>query len=1167
MTDTMMETQAPSIHERVQKPKDYEFLVDREQADEAAGRVVEIDQIKGDRSEDYKISYTKSMKDIIKANRELEEAAKSIKTLKEAEKYGIETLRITLKRLTEDYQRQLNDGNPKWYEIVDRDTKRRTDILGDTRGVVAHLENIVKALRAVDQGERTKEAQAFTDELYSITLNRIDPSVLQGLTEREVQRIVMDEMREQVKLTLSSLQGTYNELRDISGKNVAETYGKDREKFYKDVLARIKNLQNTKFIDIPVSSTDSSSVNLDRLVFEHFTTAKDEWFDEVNPKNMESAIILAAKFAGGSEWQPGGEYALYDYTGEEGDINHIRVNLHNIQLFIHYRVREHMWFQGPDDQINALEAVRLFETPYRSVTLFEFLVYDVSKYKQQRIETGTRVNDDYYWFLMYEAYHLSSIEKNFNFGTEAHNSMTDEEMWLDWYKKNLRGSKMSNSDRGLRHLRSLSRKNIEEIMSHGEGSFAAWFDKSFETAAGEKDWGSGAKDVGELGADGELGQAISDVTTLYKYVQELADNSWDIKKHLDAIDEESEHDRVYGKERRELRKLISSLTKKDKDTIRRRLEAEKRLEELDLIKAKIQYKQNFFFRALGGREEILHFFKILTNSYLRQELGWSSSRDVRSVVEKSGDFMILDVLQGTSKISASDRDIIIGELVNRGMNRGLLDKFGSGALTDQEFGSFFEGLFNLQGNRYKKKNLNLYTETGTVAKGPLSSMFNRVVEKFMLDEKYKDRLEETEVLYAVESGRKMPEWMTEGLQNDTSVSGNKFWGRIAHPEEYFTKNTTKLPAGIKETLPIIKSSQSMWNGVVVDALIRDVDSGDEWWETIYYGDFIQRSMNRGKERIIRASFADQSMSVFFTRRVNAPIKMFKYRKDTKTWDTFNPGKAFLGYVSGAQHLSDEVIEEFLAGRLALSDFLFQGKYPILHKRLVREWEKVRENGEDKIRGITTTTEHAMLGDNVFLMEDALLQVPDIKDAIEKGEWSRGELLEAMTELTFIGSTLRTRAYEILRPSLIRYLNPFTTRKAFRERRTFEEQGEDQPQLTTDALNMVRFVLTKSKLGKMGVGKIHVDANTGKIVNEDTGEEVSGEELNRKLREEMEYKGQRYNEAVVHAMYKLVMGVPYGRVMRKELKEDVGGGAGGLLWTLLTALFAESFAIIKKEAKL
>src|SRR5260370_11972290 len=82
------------------------------------------------------------------------------------------------------------------------------------------------------------------------------------------------------------------------------------------------------------------------------------------------------------------------------------------------------------------------------------------------------------------------------------------------------------------------------------------------------------------------------------------------------------------------------------------------------------------------------------------------------------------------------------------------------------------------------------------------------------------------------------------------------------------------------------------------------------------------------------------------------------------------------------------------------------------------------------------------------------------------------------------------------------------------------QREYQPQLTTDMLNLVRFTLIKTKLGKMGVGKIHVDVETGMIVNDDTGQEISGDDLTKQVREEMEYRGQRYNEEVVKEMFKL-----------------------------------------------
>jgi hypothetical protein len=287
--------------------------------------------------------------------------------------------------------------------------------------------------------------------------------------------------------------------------------------------------------------------------------------------------------------------------------------------------------------------------------------------------------------------------------------------------------------------------------------------------------------------------------------------------------------------------------------------------------------------------------------------------------------------------------------------------------------------------------------------------------------------------------------------------------------------------------------------------------------------------------------------------------MFKYKKDTDSWEVFNPAEAFLGYVAGRAYVNEgELDKKFLAGRLMLADFLYGGKYPLLYKRLVREWNN------ETLEGQTTTTEHNMLGDNVFLMEDALMQVPDIKKAIENGEWTRGELLEAMTELTYVGSTLRGRAYEALRPGFFKSV--FHPIQSSRERRSLDLGTDYQPQITTEAMDLVKFVLTKTKLGRMGVHKIHIDIKTGKVVDDNTGEEVGPDELDRKLREEMEYKGERYNGAVVEAMFKMIMGVSYGKLLKKEVGGDLGGGGGGLLLVLLGSLISESLKIITKEIK-
>src|SRR5690348_16105719 len=109
----------PSAAEE-QGGRNYRFIIDEERENEAADRVVEtMTQEERDRhgisSDDAKFSYSRDMKDIIAENKKRDEQANSIKTLAEAEKLGMESLRRTADRLLNVYKRQLDAHEKTWF--------------------------------------------------------------------------------------------------------------------------------------------------------------------------------------------------------------------------------------------------------------------------------------------------------------------------------------------------------------------------------------------------------------------------------------------------------------------------------------------------------------------------------------------------------------------------------------------------------------------------------------------------------------------------------------------------------------------------------------------------------------------------------------------------------------------------------------------------------------------------------------------------------------------------------------------------------------------------------------------------------------------------------------------------------------------------------------------
>jgi hypothetical protein len=1140
---------------------------------------------------------------VLAERRSAEENAGRVKTIEDAvAKAGVVNAREKLS--------DLNTRNP--------DTpKKASEVIGEARQVTSRMEYIAKALNQLPS-----DAQGITRLLSSPPRSQEEVSLYQlanGLVDRygqahpgEAADVIIERLSQDLQNMKQPVENALRQLRDIEGRDVQDKSLNELKDIIREIKDQITAIQNNEILGFKFLSSDvnnRATQDLDKIVFETYTISSPDWYDAQNPKNMENAIIEAEKFAGGDyakayknritgEERNGGKYALY-IEFEDGSI---QVQLENVNEYIIYRIAEHMAFQDPDDPIEVLN-LRLFETPFRSVTLYEFLIHDASKYAQTRTAEGGKPSDLYGDFLMYWALQASSTGHNYNSGIQARNTSADEEMWADNYKKFLRSNKLASSKRLPRELRKLSREDIRaQIEKTGRLEYGKW--KEF---------------------DGHLGQALSDYATMERYIFELSDNGWNITAHLDAMDDEDRFDRDNARTINEIKKelgRLSGLMQNPKPTVltnlyvqdrsRRDPNATKRatfqdlvdeLERLEDIRARIQngeevfdngqwvrrkrpngkgtYGQNFFFKTVHGGEitregrkkEITKFLLDLTDRYMNLELTHDTSTDVKQVMDKlnrSGTHF-MDFLQGrgfpiqisdTESITESDRQIIVAHL----LVKGGFDSNGNPNLTVErirqlaagDIGDFATMLFTLDGNQYKKADLNIFTKYGGNAKEPIKGVVTDAItaavtekyreatedekrqfanlpqdrntwtpEQIILYERVTRGLTPKEIEYVYEAGKEIAEWSMRKAQNDTGVTGNEFPVRIAHPAQYFLNNLTKLNVGDKETISVIRNTQDMMNGVPISVYVTDNRTKDSWREVMWLGEYMERGLYQHREQRTAPEFGEQSLSVFYTRRVEAAIKMYKDQRDAKS-DTYNIGRYLVGYVLGEAEYSKQGLQEYVAKRNILADFLFTSKYPLPYKRNIREW--VNEGG--KVVTKTLQTEKYLLGNNVFLMEKVAMANPDIRRKIENGDWTRGDLLETMTELALVGSTLKERTY---------YYLP-------KEEKERYESGVESP-IGITGLKEAFNTMANSFIGRFGAEEMEITLPDGS-----------------KRLDIVWKEGNRFTEEMAEQMFAVLSGVSIDDIQWHDVKETLKSAGGGILMALLGALFGEMFKAFQGSLK-